>query len=196
MEEKVGSDGRLVWVNSLKEVQVLVRDHLRDKLSLNVIMDYTWTYIQYNRECDWYKLFVVVLHESPQIRNKIPVDYVTRTKVYSSWQCSLLRVWIQLFGADETQRQADEVVQYGLNFWEGGSIRMKDGELLHIAVEVGSLIGVKWTAYPKTIAWRDGKNNDRTALELAEDKLGRGHEVTVYLQRVVDNLNERGFFEK
>jgi len=67
-----------------------------------------------------------------------------------------------------------------------------DGELLHIAVELGSLAGVKWTAYPKTLTWRNADN--RTALELTEDKLGKGHEVTEYLGRVGGNLTRSGFY--
>jgi len=68
----------------------------------------------------------------------------------------------------------------------------KDGELLHIAIEIGSLIGVKWTAYPKTLTWRNPDN--RTALEVAEEKLGKGHKVTEYLGWVVGNLTRSGFY--
>jgi len=135
-----------------------------------------------------------MLHESPELKNKIPVDYKNRTKVYSTWQVSLLRVWIQLFGEGETRRQADYNLRNGY-FWESASSVMnKSGELLHIAVELGSLKGVKLTAYPNMISWRDGDNN-RTALELAKEKLRKGHEVIVYLERVVDNLTRSGFFE-
>jgi len=127
-----------------------------------------------------------------QSEENIPVDYLTQTRVHSTWQCSLLRVWIQLFGDEETRRQADEILEDGLSFWERVSKEMKDEELLHIAVEIGSLIGVKCTAWPNMVRLRDG--NNRTAVEYAEEKLGKGHDVTEYLGWVVGNLNGSGFF--
>jgi len=39
------------------------------------------------------------------------------------------------------RRQAEESVKHE-SFWDWASKGMKDGELLHIAVELGSLIGV------------------------------------------------------
>jgi len=93
-------------------------------------------------------MLMVVLSELPEIKNNI--DYANRTQVYPTWSCSLLREWVQLFGAEVKRRQADEVLQdidsCGC-FWESASTEMKDGELLPIAVELGSLIGVKWTAF-------------------------------------------------
>jgi len=71
---------------------------------------------------------------------------------------------------------------------------MKGGELRQIAVEIGSLIGVKRTAWPSMVKWRN--ENNMTALELSEDKLGKDHEVTEYLRRVIVNLNESGFIGK
>jgi len=70
---------------------------------------------------------------------------------------------------------------------------VKDRELLHIAVEVGSLRGVRWTAVPRMVKLKD--DNNRTALELAEETLGEGHEITECLNRVVDNLTHCGFFK-
>jgi len=192
MEERARSGGGQQWINALKRAQVFVRDHFFQNLS---IWGFKWMDIQYDRECDWYEILMLMLNELPQVRKKIPADYANRTQVYSDWQCSLLRVWIEVFGAEETRRRAEESVEYE-RFWDSTSTEMNDGELLHVAVELGCLIGVMWTAYPKMIEWRLGNNNNRTALELAEEKLGKGHEVTVYLQRMVDNLNERGFLGK
>jgi len=189
--EKLKSGGGSEWSNLFKRVEVITSDHFRKKLSLNDLWTYRWIYARSNRECDWYELLMVLLQESPEIKTKIPADYANRTKVYSNWQCGLLRVWIQLFGEEETRRQTDETFQ-DENFWERESAEMNDGELLHIAVELGSLIGVKWTAWPRMLNWMDG--NNRTALELAKEKLGKDHEVTEYLGRVADNLTESGFF--
>jgi len=191
-EEKVRSGGGQQWANLLKRVKVFMRGHFQSKLALNDMRSYKCKYLKYNRECDWYAFLVVVLNKSPEIYKKIPADYVTRTKLYPTWSCSLLRVWIQLFGEEETRRQADQIPENELSFWDWASRDMKDGELLHIAVELGSLIGVRWTAWPTMVNWRDG-NNNRTAVELAHKKLGNGHEVTEHLGRVGDNLTESGF---
>jgi len=45
---------------------------------------------------------------------------------------------------------------------------MVGGELLHIAIEIGSLDGVKSTAWPSAIKWRNGMTN-KTAVELTQD---------------------------
>jgi len=187
----VRSEGGQEWVKLLKKVKVFITDHFQDSLSLNDIWSYRWNFVRCNRECDWYTFLGVLLNESEEMRKKIPVYYATRTKVYPTWLCSLLRVWIQLFGEAVTRRQADEVSDAG-SFWERASEEMKDGELLHIAVEIGSLLGVKWTAWPTMIKWRD--TSKRSAVELAYEKLGRDHEVTEYLLRLGNNLTECGFF--
>jgi len=189
-EENVRLGRGLQWANFLARVKAFMRGHFRQTLSLYNTWAYRWNCGQYNRESDWYVFLKVVLTELPEIRNKIPADYATRTKIYTTPSCSLLRVWIQLFGEEETRRQADE----SLRMWERALIEMKDGELLHIAVEVGSLIGVRWTAWPRSLKWRN--ENNKTALEYAEEKLGKGHEVTKYLARVMGNLTRSGFFGK
>jgi len=168
----------------LKRVQERIRFHLKDKISFfKDIMNCGWAY---KRECDWYELIVLV-NES----RKIPQDHAQRTKVYSSWQCCLLRVWIKLFGMEETRKEADRIFER-TDFWETGAQETKDGELLHIAVEVGSVKGVKMTAYLGLIYWRD--RNSRTALELAGETLGNDHKVTKYLQDEIDMLTLSGYF--
>jgi len=194
-EEKVrrSGGGQHEWANLLKLVQKFIRELSLNKLTLNDIRIKMYA-VRYNRECDWYKLLLIVLYDLPEIKNKIPVDYANRSTDYTTWQVSLLRVWIQLFGPEETLRKADEILEDGTCLWEDASREMNkdDGELLHIAVELGSLRGVQWTAYPKIMVnWRDGEN--RTALELAKEKLGKGHEVTEYLLKVVGNLIQSGF---
>jgi len=179
------------WGNLLKIVQKCIRDQFCNKLTLNTIRIQK-QFVKYNRECDWYKLFMVVLNESPEMKRKIPGDYANRTKVYRIWLCSFYRVCIRLFGEEETRKQADKILENGFSLWDRVSREMKDGELLHIAVELGSLAGVKWTAYPKTLTWRNADN--RTALEYAEEKLDKGHEVTEYLGRVVGNMTLSGFY--
>jgi len=189
-EEKVRSERGQEWTNLLKTVQVFLRGRFRDALSLKDSSDIRWNNIRYNRECDWYELLMTMFNESPEIKNKIPSDYASRMKVHSTWQCSLFRVWIQFFGEEVTRRQVEEVVEDGC-LWQNACKETKDGELLHMAVELSSLIGVKKTAYPKMLTWRNRDN--RTALELAEEKLGKSHEVTEYLGRMVSNLTECSF---
>jgi len=182
-EEKVRSGGGQKWVNILKRVQIVLKrysSYFQDKLTLNNILDYGRKGHQYNRECDWYLILEIMLNNSNFDEVKTPVNYATRTKLYPTWECSLLRVWIQLFGEEETRKQADE------KFWETASLEMYDGELLHIAVEIHSLVGVRWSAKPKTVIWRDG--NGKIAMEVAEDKLGKDHEVTKCLVKVMGDM--------
>jgi len=47
---------------------------------------------------------------------------------------------------------------------------MKDGELLYIAIEVGSIVGVKATAWPAMMKWTNDEG--KTALQVAEEKWG------------------------
>jgi len=84
-------------------------------LTIKGIWSYRWDIVKYNRECDWYELLMVVLNESPERKKKIPADYANRTKVYFTWQCSFLRVWVRLFGEEETRKQADEVFEDGFS---------------------------------------------------------------------------------
>jgi len=104
--------GQHEWANLLKLVQKCIRDELPNKLTLNGICNEEWRFVRYNRECDWFQLLMVLLNESPERNN-----YANRTKVYPTWGCSLLRVWIRLFGKEETKRQADEIHRLGC-FWK------------------------------------------------------------------------------
>jgi len=81
-EDKVKrSVGDSEYVNLLKLVQKCIRDLLRNKLTLKTIR-FQRQLVKYNRQCDWFELLNVVLNESPEMKNKIPVDYANRTKVY------------------------------------------------------------------------------------------------------------------
>jgi len=62
--------------------------------------------------------------------------------------------------------------------------------MLHIAVELGSLLGTRRTAWPGHLNWR---NEGKTALELAEEKWGKDHEIKKLLQKETDNLVASGF---
>jgi len=141
--------------------------------------------LKYNRECDWYRLF----KEFPELQDKIPADFQEKSNVHLTWECSLFRVCIQLFGKNANNKQISEK-EY-VNFIDWAAYEMKDGELLHIAVELESLSGVKSSAWPAFINWTNGDN--QTALELSQDQLGRGHEITKYLQMETDNLVASGF---
>jgi len=171
-ETKKGVDEKNqgLWRGLIDRVQTSIRSYLKDNLSLISIMYCGWNYY---RECDWLRL--MLLSESVNI----PDDYAKRNKVYSNWVCSLLRAWIYIFGEQKTREETDRNVK-GEGFWEKAAKKTKHAELLYIAVEIGSLKGVKRTAYPRYINWRD--ENKKTALELAEDKLGKVHKVTEYLQ--------------
>jgi len=56
---------------------------------------------------------------------------------------------------------------------------MIDGELLHIAVEVKSLMGVKDTAWPGLLRWKN--DNGKTARDLSLDLWGPEDEITKFL---------------
>jgi len=93
--EKFHSEGVQKWVNLLKIVQIVfMKDYFQDKLSTNNTLDQTWKVAQYNRDYDRYKFLLVIFNESPEIKNKFPIDYAHLTRMYYTWECTLLRVWI------------------------------------------------------------------------------------------------------
>jgi len=99
-----------------------------------------------------------ILNIFPEIQGSISAEQLqemasTNDKVYLNWECCLLRVWMGIFGNEQTKRDADEnkFGYEGLSFWEDSSSCMKDGELFHIAIEVESIVGVKATAWPAMV---------------------------------------------
>jgi len=64
---------------------------------------------------------------------------------------------------------------------------VNDGELLHIAFEVGSLLGVQKTSYPGMLLWKDTRNG-KTALELSLEKWGHDNEITRFLLKRTESL--------
>jgi len=106
-------------------------------------------------------------------------QYSFSDKIYSDWLCALLRTWIKIFGPEDLKTQSEVIAEntsYNLwSFREG----MFDGELLHIAVEVKSLIGVKDTAWPGLLRWKN--NNGNTAREVSLDLWGPDDEITKFL---------------
>jgi len=182
-----------IWKKIVNYAQLRVRKCYKGKGKFSIG---NWRYHSkfcfINRECDLFRLF----QELPELRKKIPKDFREKTEVHLNWQCCLLRVLIQLVGEQETCKLLDEdnyEVFDSENVFTRVKSHMRDGELLHIAVELGSLRGVKKTVWPGMIGWRDTNNGGKTALELAMQKWGEHHEVTKYLQREVDNLIRSGF---
>jgi len=150
-----------------------------------------YNFPKYNRECDWYRL----IWEVPALRERVPSDFKQKTDTHLTWRCSLLRGWIQMFGEEERIRQMGrkgELIDCDyLSFWEKSAEKMKDGELLHIAVELGRLQLVKIAAWPRFIKWRNEKK--KTSLDLSNSRWGKNHEITIFLQRETDNLVTSGF---
>jgi len=93
-----------------------------------------------------------------------------------------------VFGKEQARQEADEKV-FGfqkLSFWKYAAMSMKDGELLHIAVELGSLDGVKSTAWPGMLRWKSLESG-KTALEFAQSCWGADNEISTYLQGLLWN---------
>jgi len=167
------------WSALVKYVEQTIFEEFNGKISLETV----YKELSYNRLCDWYRLLVIF----PDIRNRIPVDYKRQTDVFSSWECCLLRVWIHVFGEKATMHETERDT-LGQCFWDNAAHCMTDGELLHIAVEVESLLGVKKTAWPAMLDWRD-KKNGKTALEISQEKWGSHHEITKFLLRRTENMD-------
>jgi len=73
----------------------------------------------------------------------LPVDYRDEIEVQVNWQCCLLHVCFDLFGEDETRNGADKRVSGDSEcFWESAAREMRDGNLLHLAVQVGNTVGL------------------------------------------------------
>jgi len=124
---------------------------------------------------------------------ELPKRNDKRTKLHWTWECSFLREWIQMFGEDKTRRDWDNIMIKYNSFWEIVANSMNDGELLHIVIELESIKGVQWTASLGMIGWRDG--NNRTAMDLAKEKIGEGHVITRHRQGEVENLTLCGYFD-
>jgi len=164
------------WTELVREVEKQIQIFYK-----NLLQIFT-TSLRYNRACDWYKLLLCI---EPELKKKIPLDYENQVEVHQNWKCCLLRVWICIFKEKITRRDAD--LNNG-RFWESKASDINDGELLHIAVEVESITGVKFTAWPGMLKWRC-RNTGKTALEASNKKWGPEHEISQFLQKEHVELN-------
>jgi len=178
-EQGAGRDQK--WDAIVNHVQMRTRERFQDCFSLWKSWELS---SKYNRQSDWYRLYC----EVPELRDKIPEDFQEKTGFHLTWQCSLLRVWMNIFGINDIMSQEDSAT-----FFQSAATEMRDGELLHIAVELGSLDAVKATAWPGFIYWRNG---DKTALELSLEKWGEDHEISEFLQAQTKQLVESGFLKE
>jgi len=90
---------------------------------------------------------------------------------------------VRYFGQEQTRTQS-EAVAFGnerrrTNIWKGAHEDIRDGELLHTAVKIGSLTGVKLIAWPGVIGWRNKENV--SALDLSKTIWGTENEITRFL---------------
>jgi len=208
--EELGQSGRKMIFQVEKEVKKYLEESLMvaNNLTLYLIYQYmsgdagkdrdvmlrrfpdtnrSW----YICERDWYCLLSVF----PQIKASLDTDQLKEIaaddKAHLNWECCLLRAWIKIFGNERTKRDADDHKFGGEHnesgsFWEDSSLFssllscMKDGELLHTAIEVGSLVGVRATAWPAIMKWTNGEG--KTALEVAEQQWGADNEITAFLR--------------
>jgi len=170
------------WTDFVSEVQRHIIVDLKEKLSLEeVFRSGSDRRLKYNRLCDWYHFFTIF----PEHQKKIPPNYKDQTVVFRNWRCSLLRAFIQVYSPELTKEMADNYS----GFWKRAARLMKDDELLRIAIEIGSLAGVKEAAWPGFLKLAaDGKT--LTVLGLSKDP-----EITEYLQTMTNRLLGSGFLE-
>jgi len=182
------------WTELVSRVKEWVIKESPDCFSLTTNITYIKYHCRYNRPCDWYRL--ILFH--PDMRDRVPADYASRTEVFLNWECCFLRVWIRVFGEEKTKEFAEKYFSQGpgsKNFLETSAMKMMDGELLHIAVQVGSLLGVKETSWAGMLSWRDKNNGNKTALEFSNEKWGDKHEITTYLLKEYEDLAASGFLQ-
>jgi len=170
----------------VRYVEQMVLEKVIDSFkSLPLLANFFYFY-RYNRSCDYYRLLIIL----PELKQKIPRDYQKKTEVYSSWRNCLFYVWIEVFGEEETLRQADATSK-PFDIWEGRDKSFNDCGLLHIAVQIGSVRGVKKNAWPGYLSWKE-KESGQTALEVAQKKWGSDHEITRFLAERSKNLFHSG----
>lgn len=147
-------------------------------------------YLKYNTERDWLILCSVLSGFRDEIKKKdlTEIDFCGR---YENWECCLVRFWIRVYGTESAKEEFEAAHE---EFWKQASLNMTNGQLLHICVELGCVKGVKVSAWPAMLMWRC-EETGLTALELAEIKLGRDHEITAFLQKEVNLLVQTGFME-
>jgi len=140
----------------------------------------------YNRLCDWYRLLL----EIPDFKEKVPTDYRMQTEKFVSWERCLICVSIAMFGLKNTREGLNGLwsFPYGRQtFWRMANYK-KDFELLHVAVQIGSIDGVQMSAFPGLLSWKNPKHEDLTALEMSVKEWGHDHEVTRFLQQLTGLL--------
>jgi len=113
---------------------------------------------------------------------------VVRSREFRLLHCTQYRS-TQIFGEEQTKEEADErSFKGGVSFWTNAANYIKDGELLHIAVQVGSLLGVNRTSWPAMIKWKDEKIRGRTAIQFSTEKWGSDHPITQFLRNETCSL--------
>jgi len=144
-------------------------------------------YKAYRTEKDWEKFLEV---RGFRRNSKSPLS----SKMYSDWISPLFRVWIAFFGLSETKKEAEEEISNmkmtgnpsrrgtKITLWQLVRNSMNDGELLHVAVDLGSLKGVEQTAWPGFLKWNN--EDGKTALEYAKEVRGEDDGITKYLSQL------------
>jgi len=141
----------------------------------------------YRTEREWARLMTAMGYEF------VTTDEFSE-KLYSDvWSC-LLRVLIRICGIDTMRFNMDDEEYYAivtdtnvLTFWNFASYSMKDGELLHVAVELNCILGVQATAWPGVIRWKN--ENGKTALDIAMETENSNKEIVRYLQHLEERLD-------
>jgi len=99
----------------------------------------------------------------------------------------LIKAWSRAYGEQETKKLIENTV-YGVhntNLWEYMRNEMTDGEMHHLAVQLGSIEGVKKTAWPGIINWRNGIGETTLEVALRMSAINQGN------QEIVEFLEER-----
>jgi len=143
---------------------------------------------RYNRVKDWLKLLSIL--EDTDIQ-KSTVEKSSCDNSYVEGETSVLRALMIAFDDEYAKRYADgkcyQILGTEISFWNYVSSEMKNGELLHIAIEVGSLIGVRATASPLMTSWINGKG--KNALQVSVEKWGADQEISKFLSFLEQNFN-------
>jgi len=142
------------------------RQFLRNKCESSEI-----SHLQYNTETEWSRLIHVLC--------RIDLSGIKfNDKAYTDSWSPLLRVIMKI--DKERDSLADFVNESRLWLHDALTNDMEDGELLHAAIELGTLTGVKRTAFPGLIIWKNNEGIDAT--QLALQTWGKQHPITKFLQ--------------
>jgi len=129
--------------------------------------------VGYWKETEWAQFFSAgseTMIKSPSQFSSVP------ERCYNDRFSPLLRECIKRFGREFTKACVEKEV-YGAresktNLWEFAIEEIEDGELLHVAIELGSFEGVKKLSFAGTLNYKN--SSGISAKELAELELGVG----------------------